>query len=190
MTAGNPKTNPLNANFKRAEFRELWSRINRKCVYGVDFDSNELIRNAVESINAHLHVTPLQYVVQSGEQASEVTDVQVRSGQAFELRDTATERADSSGSRVAYDLVGKIAENVQLTRKTIAHILLGLEPSVFRQFSANPEHFIAQTSRLIAEERATTIIEQLRYDPTEDRHDAGISPPPKPARTFLAPRAS
>ena len=36
-----PKTNPLNANFERKEFQELWGRINRKAVYRVEFDSAE-----------------------------------------------------------------------------------------------------------------------------------------------------
>lgn len=31
------KTNPLNANFDKKEFKELWSRINKKAAYSVDF---------------------------------------------------------------------------------------------------------------------------------------------------------
>ena len=42
-----PKTNPLNANFEKKEFQELWARINRKAVYRVEFDSTELIRKFV-----------------------------------------------------------------------------------------------------------------------------------------------
>jgi type III restriction enzyme len=34
-----PKKNPLNANFDKQEFKELWNRINRKAAYSVDFDS-------------------------------------------------------------------------------------------------------------------------------------------------------
>src|SRR5690606_13560002 len=41
-----PKTNPLNANFKKKEFQELWSRINKKAVYRVEFESDELIVKA------------------------------------------------------------------------------------------------------------------------------------------------
>ena len=32
------KANPLNANFEKKEFKELWGRINRKAVYRVEFD--------------------------------------------------------------------------------------------------------------------------------------------------------
>ena len=169
-----PKTNRLNANFQKAEFQELWSRINRRCVYRVDFQSDELIRKAVATIDQHLHVTQLQYVVQSGQQVSDVTDAQVRSGQTFQATHSATHRSGPVESRVTYDLVGKIAENTHLTRKTIACILAGLDTPVFGQFAINPEHFISQVSRLIGEQKATTIIEQLRYNAIEDRHDVGI----------------
>ena len=169
-----PKTNRLNANFQKAEFQELWSRINRKCVYRVDFQSGELIRKAVAAINRHLNVTPLQYFVQHGKQIDDVTDTQVRSGQTFQKTHSAIHRSGPVKSLVTYDLVGKVAENVQLTRKSTACILAGLDTTVFGQFASNPEHFIAQVSRLIGEQKATTIIEQLRYNAIEGRHDVGI----------------
>ena len=42
------KTNHLNANFEKKEFKELWNRINRKAVYSVHFDSDELVVRLVE----------------------------------------------------------------------------------------------------------------------------------------------
>ncbi len=169
-----PKTNPLNDNFKRKEFQELWSRINRKAVYRVEFDSAELIEKAVKALDSELRVTPLQYTVQRGEQAAAVTDEQLKAGESFKVTDTSTERAGSVYSNVAYDLVGKVAENVQLTRKTVAEILTAIETSVFKQFKESPEHFIAEASRLIKEQKATAVIEKLQYDEVEDRYDANI----------------
>lgn len=169
-----PKTNPLNDNFKKKEFQELWSRINRKAVYRVEFDSAELIEKAVKALDSELRVTPLQYTVQRGEQAAAVTDEQLKAGESFKVTDTSTERGGSVYSNVAYDLVGKVAENVQLTRKTVAEILTAIETSVFKQFKENPEHFIAEASRLIKEQKATAVIEKLQYDEVEDRYDANI----------------
>ena len=68
-----PKKNPLNANFEKQEFKALWSRINRKAAYSVEFDSDELVQKAVKEIDASLRVTPLQYTIQHGEQAAAVT---------------------------------------------------------------------------------------------------------------------
>jgi type III restriction enzyme len=169
-----PKTNPLNANFEKKEFQELWSRINRKAVYRVDFDSVELVRKCVSALDSQLRVTPLQYTVQAGIQADEMTDDQLKAGDGFEVTTTSTQYGDSVFSRVKYDLVGKIAESSKLTRRSTAEILSGLQAVVFAQFQQNPEHFIAEAIRLIAEQKATMIIERLSYDEIDNHYDVDI----------------
>tara|TARA_R110000868_G_scaffold56764_1_gene175642 strand:+ start:6639 stop:9686 length:3048 start_codon:yes stop_codon:yes gene_type:complete len=169
-----PKTNPLNANFEKKEFQELWARINQKAVYRVDFDSDELIRKCISALDSQLRVTPLQYTVQVGEQLDDLTDDQLKTGDGFKVTATATEQGGSVHSLVKYDLVGKVAENARLTRATAATILSGIEANVFGQFKQNPEHFIAEASRLIAEQKATMIIERLEYDAVSDRYGVDI----------------
>lgn len=44
------KDNPLNDNFHKAEFQKLWSYINHKYAYSVEFDSEELIQKATAYI--------------------------------------------------------------------------------------------------------------------------------------------
>ncbi|MDY0039023.1 MAG: hypothetical protein RBS57_01840, partial [Desulforhabdus sp.] len=168
------KTNPLNANFEKKEFKELWHRINKKAVYRVDFDSTELIKNSSQALDKELQVTPLTYIVQKGEQTDETTHEQLKSGQAFEVRDTTTEYGSSAHSIATYDLLGKIAENTQLTRKTVGKILCGIKKEVFDKFKHNPEHFISESSRLINEQKATIIIERLSYDYIAETHDIDI----------------
>lgn len=173
-----PKKNPLNANFEKQEFTELWNRINRKAAYSVDFDHDELVQKAVKTLNdkdAGLRVTPLQYTIQHGEQAAAVTYDGIKGGTAFELKDFETEdNRVSIHSAVRYDLIGKLAEGTQLTRRTVTDILKGLNAAVFAQFKTNPESFIAEAIRLINEQKATVIIEHLAYDPVEDKFDLDI----------------
>lgn len=173
-----PKKNPLNANFEKQEFTELWNRINRKAAYSVDFDHDELVQKAVTTLNdkdAGLRVTPLQYTIQHGEQAAAVTYDGIKGGTAFELKDSETEdNRVSIHSAVRYDLIGKLAEGTQLTRRTVTDILKGLNAAVFAQFKTNPESFIAEAIRLINEQKATVIIEHLAYDPVEDKFDLDI----------------
>ncbi|MBU3983024.1 MAG: DEAD/DEAH box helicase family protein [Proteobacteria bacterium] len=163
--ASRTRTNPLNTkNFEKKEFQQLWSRINKKAVYRVEFDSSELVRNSIKVLDK-LEVTPLQYTIQSGTQDNQITDSQLKSGDGFILEKTTVETHKASiHSLVSYDLLGKLAENTGLTRKTIAEILSGMEPVVFKQFKQNPEHFITEASRLINEQKATIIIERLSYD--------------------------
>lgn len=173
-----PKKNPLNANFDKQEFKALWSRINRKAAYSVSFEEAELVQKAVAVLNdkdAGLRVTPLQYTIQRGEQADVATYDGIKSGEAFKLKATETEvNRLSVHSAVKYDLIGKLAEGTQLTRRTIAEILKGMNVAVFAQFKTNPESFIAEAVRLINEQKATVIIEHLAYDPVEDKFDLDI----------------
>lgn len=170
-----PKKNPLNANFEKQEFKALWSRINRKAAYSVEFDSDELVQKAVKEIDASLRVTPLQYTIQHGEQAAAVTYDGIKEGNAFELKATETEtNRNSIHSAVKYDLIGKLAEGTQLTRRAVAEVLKGINVAVFAQFKTNPESFIAEATRLINEQKATVIIEHLAYDPVEDKFDLDI----------------
>ncbi|NOE24831.1 type III restriction-modification system endonuclease [Ruegeria sp. HKCCD6157] len=169
-----PKKNPLNDNFHKKEFQELWRRINRKAVYQVEFDSNDLIKSCVARLERDLRVSPLQYLVTEGELSDQLTDEALRVGNAFQKGQTRPENRKSVHSRVTYDLVGKISENVELTRKTVGLVLSKIQPSVFEEFQKNPEQFIAEASRLIKEEKATAIIEKLTYDGVAERYDSEI----------------
>jgi len=169
-----PKLNPLNENFEKKEFQELWRRINQKAVYRVEFDSAELVRKCVSALDSQLRVTPLQYTVQIGIQGDGLTDEQLKAGDGFAMTGSTTERGGSVHSLVKYDLLGKIAENTELTRKTAAEILTGIQASVFGQFRENPEHFIAEASRIISEQKATMVIERLAYDGLAERYDVDI----------------
>ncbi|MBW3762728.1 DEAD/DEAH box helicase family protein [Aeromonas veronii] len=174
-----PKQNPLNANFEKQEFKALWDRINRKAAYSVEFDSDELVQKTIAVLNSKgsdgLKITPLQYTIQQGEQIGSVTYDGLQEGNAFKLKSTETlVNHTSIHSAVKYDLIGKLAEGTQLTRRTVAQMLKGLDADVFAQFKTNPESFIAEAIRLINEQKATVIIEHLAYDPTEDKFELDI----------------
>lgn len=169
------KSNPLNANFEKKEFKELWSRINKKAAYSVHFDSAELVKKCIQTLNRDLQVTPLQYTIDRGEQSDAISHDQIKSGNSFRVIETSIESNEHSiYSAVKYDLIGKVSENVQLTRRTITKILAGIEKPVFSKFKINPESFISETTRLIHEQKATIIIEHLTYDAVTETHDIDI----------------
>jgi len=167
------KTIPLNdANFHKKEFQTLWQRINRKAAYEVKFDSSELIDKAVAAINdahAGLRVTPLLYTIQAGTQAGQISVDMLNRAQGFQLADTQVEtRQQAIHTAVKYDLIGKIAQGTQLTRRAVAQILTNIRADIFAQFKTNPESFISEAVRIINEQKATAIIEHLSYSPLED----------------------
>lgn len=168
------KTNPLNDNFHRKEFQELWNRINQKAVYRVEFDPAELVRKSVSALDGHLRVTPLQYTVTSGIQQEGLTYDTIEDGKSFREKEQATYQAETVTSLVKYDLLAKLAEATQFTRHTIAEVLSKIQPGVFAQFKQNPEHFISEATRLIIEQKASMVIERLTYDAVSERYETNI----------------
>ena len=169
------KANSLNVNFDKKEFRELWDRINKKAAYAVDFETSELVKKCVAELDKELWVSVLQYTIKHGEQIDDATYDVVKQGESFKVMETITESNNASvHSAVKYDLIGKLAENTQLTRQTIAGILKGINNAVFDQFKVNPEDFIAKASRLINEQKATVIVEHLAYDAIAETYSLDI----------------
>jgi type III restriction enzyme len=169
-----PKKNRLNDNFHRKEFQELWRRINRKAVYQVEFDSAALVTSCINRLDRDLQVAPLQYLVTEGSLSNQVTDEKLRAGEAFVQGKLRAETGKSAHSRVSYDLIGAIAENTDLTRKTVTEILTGIQAARFGEFAKNPEQFIADASHMIQEQKAIAIIEKLTYDAVAERYDSQI----------------
>lgn len=166
------KTNPRNDNFHKKEFQELWSRINRKAVYTVHFNSNELVEKCINYLDDKLRVRKLEFTVERGEQIDNTSIEQVNAGNSFKVSEKETaDYKQSIHSAVKYDLLGKIAEGTKLKRSTVADILKQLNKAVFTQFQYNPEDFIALASKLINEQKATVIIEHLAYDTLADKFD-------------------
>ena len=165
------KPNPLNDNIRKKEFLELWNSINQKAVYTVHFDSNELIDNAANALDKELKVRELQYQVVEGEMDGDISDDEIKDGEAFRVKESGILKGDSMGQyHVQYDLVGKLASETKLTRRTIGEILKKIGDGTFAKYKKNPEEFIRNSARIINEQKATTVIEHLKYDPTEQAH--------------------
>ncbi len=131
--------NPLNDRFYREEFQRLWSAINHRYAYTVEFDSDELIRNAIAAINANLYVSQLQYTVSQASQRDELTQDMMREGSSFNsVKTRTTTLRHAEVSQIKYDLIGKIAEGTVLTRRTVSAILKGIHPETYLMFQHNP----------------------------------------------------
>lgn len=93
------------------EFQALWSRINAKSAYVVDFDTDELVSKCITSLNGKLRVSKIFFQVESGQMKEIKSKEDLLSGASM-VRDFSA----SYGSRtkiavnrsVKYDLVGKL----------------------------------------------------------------------------------
>lgn len=165
--------NKLNDNFHKREFQQLWARINRKHAYTVEFDSEELRRNAVSNINANLSVSMPRYRLKQGSQRAEATREQLEGSDGFGGVVSRTLAVDAGAvSNVAYDLVGEVADKARITRKSAAGILADIAPDRFAMFRVNPEEFIVKTAALIVDEKARMVVEHIRYNRVAGEYDA------------------
>ena len=159
------------------EFKALWKRINAKSVYVVDFDTDELVRKAIASLDGHLRVSKIFFKVETGRMDEIKNKDALLSGASFVKEESASYGTDTKISvnhGVKYDLIGKLVDETGLTRKAIIEILKGIQKSVFDQFKDNPEEFIIKAATLINDEKATAIIQHITYDVLDEHYDTDV----------------
>lgn len=157
------------------EFKALWAKINSKSTYVVDFDTEELIRKAVQSLDCKLRVSKIVFKVETGTMETIKSKEALASGTSFVKEKSASYgSAKTVSTNVKYDLIGKLVEETGLTRKAVIQILKGIQPSVFNQFKDNPEEFIIKAAALINDEKATAIIEHITYDVMDDHYGTDV----------------
>jgi type III restriction enzyme len=162
----------INPNFYKKEFQELWSKINLKTIYEVQFDSVKLINDAKIRINAELHIAERTYEVRSGELKETSKEELIKKEGFIETPRESRKLKSDIYTNTVYDIVGEIVKITNLTRRTVVEILKAINPEKFFLLRKNPEEFIAKSAKLINEEKASLIINNIVYHKTEDRHDA------------------
>ena len=161
--------------FAMPEFKALWAKINAKSTYVVDFDTEELIRKAVQSLDRKLRVSKIVFKVETGTMDTIKSKEELVSGTSFVKEKSASYgHTITASTNVKYDLIGKLVEETGLTRKAVIQILKGIQPSVFKQFKDNPEEFIIKAAALINDEKATAIIEHITYDVMDDHYGTEV----------------
>lgn len=157
------------------EFKALWNRINAKSVYVVDFDTDELVRKAIDALDRKLRVSKIYFKVETGAMEQIKSKTELESGASFVKEASGSYGTTIHASNnVKYDLVGKLVDETGLTRKAVIAILRGIQPSVFNQFKDNPEEFIIKAASLINDEKATAVIEHITYDVLDERYGTDI----------------
>lgn len=159
------------------EFKALWSKINARSVYAVDFDTDELVTKAVASLNKSLRVSKIFFKVEAGQMNGIHSKEELLSDRSMVRNSSANYSSQTkiAGNRgVKYDLPGKLADETGLTRKAVIQILIGIEKRVFDQFKDNPEEFIMKAASLINDQKAAAIVEHITYHRIDEQYDTDI----------------
>ena len=162
----------VNSNFHKKEFQELWNKINIKSIYEVQFDTDKLIEDSKNRINKDLHIADRSYEVKEGV-LEQTTKQKIDNNEAIQVTSRATKKLDTDVyTNTTYDIIGEMVNATNLKRTTVVTILKKINPNQFYLIRKNPEEFIAKTSKLINETKASLIINNIVYHKTEERYDA------------------
>ena len=162
----------VNTNFFKKEFQALWEKINIKSIYEVQFDTAKLVDDSKNKINADLNIADRSYEVNEGvlEQA---TKEQMENNEAITLVDRTNKKLSTDVyTNTTYDIVGEIVAITNLKRHTVTEILKKISPLKFLLIRKNPEEFIAKSSKLINEVKASLIFNNIVYHKIDETHDA------------------
>jgi len=157
------------------EFKALWSKINAKSVYVVDFDTDELVQKVIASLDSKLRVSKIHFQVETGTMEMIKSKEELLSGISFTKGASDSYKVQvTPNNNVKYDLIGKLVDETGLTRKAVVAILQGIQPAIFNQFKDNPEEFIVKAAALINDEKATAVIEHITYHVLDDCYGMDI----------------
>lgn len=151
--------------YASSEFKDLWSKINRKSYYTVDFDDEEIISKSIEEINKSLTVATLKAYITEGNMIANDNSTK------FNIEKKTATDIKNPVNRIKYDLIGEISQNVGLLRKTVGQILLGIHPEQFAKYKLNPESFIFQISNIINSIKAQNIVSHIIYNKLDEVWD-------------------
>ena len=169
-----------NENFYKQEFQDLWKKIKIKTRYEVNFSDSELIKNCVKNINENLEVKTVKVVISEGRQKEKISEHELKDGASMEKVKVSSKlrkqyaKTESILGDTKYDLIGEITKVCKITRKTVVKILKNIDKEKFNQFKINPEDFIQKITKIINNEKATTLINCITYHKTENVYEDNI----------------
>ena len=177
---GNKPKNTINPdNLNRKEFQALWRRINQKSIYQIGLDSDKLVAESISEIDKvsrernNQFVRSLTYTVKTANQQDNIDYELLKKGESFgQVQSNREQYSVNVQTPIKYDLIGQVARRTRLTRRTVVAILGKINSAVFSQFKHNPEAFISEVSRIINEQQARLIVQNIAYELTSERYDS------------------
>lgn len=161
--------------FERKELQELWRKINHQTYYTVDFKTEDLIQRAVIELDNHLRVSEINIQVTTSTLNEIKSKQELTEGTAMKVTGTDTHAVkEVVNENVKYDLIGKLVEATELTRRVIVTILQKISPNTFYMFKANSEEFIIKAGNIINQCKAIAVIEHVAYHKLDKTFDSDI----------------
>ena len=137
------------------EFKALWDRIKYKTTYRVHFDNERLIRDCITAV---IQAPPISKVrLQWRKAGMEIG----QAGIVAQERGGATVVVLDEGDIELPDILTELQNRTQLTRKSIARILV--ESERLNDFKRNPQQFIETVADAINRCKRIVLVDGIRY---------------------------
>jgi len=141
------------------EFEKLWQKISQRTRFRVNFETAELVRIAAERIRKAPTISPLSITVRITEvdlkEAGIIAEAAARSETGYNIK----------GSRYLPDVLAYLQNETELTRHTLARILI--ESGRAEDLRINPQAFVTMTTQAIATSLHELMLSGIEYEKIE-----------------------
>ncbi|GIK78438.1 MAG: type III restriction endonuclease subunit R [Actinomycetes bacterium] len=143
-----------------SEFRELWERISPRTTYRLQFDTANLVAEAVRRLKAAEDIEPIRFIVREGR-----LEMRIESGVKVDQTTDHTAEAVTGVQRVP-DILGELSRRVPISRSTIATILR--ESGRVDDARENPTAFLDLATDAILGALHAQLADSIHYTPIPD----------------------
>lgn len=162
--AGDARSVPIRDEvFLSDEFVALWDRVKSKTVYRLQFDNEDLILRSSENLRSAPAVRRNRI-----RWAKATLDVAPSGVKAVPQNKTATVVLEEE-SRGLPDLLTELQDRTQLTRKSLARILI--DSKRLNEFREEPEQFIILAAEVINKTKRLAVVDGIQYERTSSHED-------------------
>jgi type III restriction enzyme len=138
------------------EFAALWDRIKPKTTYRVEFETDELVRRAVQTIKIKMpRIDKPRIAVQTG-------GVQVKKGGVVATAISAAVEQVEQANRPIPDVLAYLQNETELTRSTIFRVLK--ESGRLDEFFNNPQRFMDEVAAILKHELHRLLVDGIKYE--------------------------
>lgn len=153
---------PLRINkqvFLDEDFKKLWDRIKARTTYSVEYSTEVLATRTIEAIRKMEKIEPVRISYREA-----LLNAAYKGIDTAEIRSSIT---DIAFAGVLPDIIAYIQKETELTRSTIARILI--ESGRLTEFAVNPQRFMDAVVGILKRELHRLMIDGIKYEKIADQ---------------------
>ncbi|MGV8073430.1 MAG: DEAD/DEAH box helicase family protein [Syntrophobacteraceae bacterium] len=137
------------------EFEALWKRINPKTTYRVEFETEDLVRRAVDALKRMEKIEIPKIRVNAGQ-------IGLTKGGVSAVALSVAEEQATYGGRPVPDLPAYLQNETELTRSTLVRILK--DSGRLGEFFNNPQRFMDAVAAILKHELHRLLVDGIKYE--------------------------